>query len=134
MTSTNTNTLYAALIPADITKPVTVVEITPDLSSMYPIIGCSIVQPMTVPSKMVENAVLWCDEEALCVDAPVFNARASILVRYPIFGDTILAGDNGEKVVTLSLPCPKVFFDILQQEAEKFVKVNGTISPQNAVG
>jgi hypothetical protein len=134
MTSTNTNTLYAVTIPACITQPVKIVEITSDLSSMYPIIGCSIVQPMPVPGKMVKDAALWCDEEALCKADPVFNARASILVRYPIFGDTILAGDDGQKIVTLSLPCPKVFFDILQQEAEKFVKVNGTISPQNAVG
>ena len=118
--------LAAVKIPADINVPASVVDITSDLSSMYPIIGCDLVQPLRVPD--VKDALLWCDEEALCKVEPTFNVRASILARTPIFGDVILAGDNGEKIVNLQMAIPKVFFDLLQQEAEKFVAENGNLT------
>lgn len=112
--------LNAVKIPADLTKKCEIVTLNSEspLSSMYLHIGCSMVQPLTVG---VKNVLLWCDEEILChVDNPPFNVRASILARQPIFGDTILAGDNGEEVTSLLMDCPAIFFDALQQEAEKF--------------
>ena len=123
--------LYAVKIPADLAVPASVVGISDDLSSMYPIIGCDIVQPLRTPD--VDGALLWCDEEALCKVEPKYNVRASILARTPIFGDVILAGDDGEKIVTLHMNCPKVFFDILQREAKKFVAEYGNLTAEQVL-
>lgn len=123
-------TLAAVKIPADINVPASVVDITSDLSSMYPIIGCDLVQPLTIG---IDGTLLWCDEEALCKAEPTFNVRASILARTPIFGDTILAGDDGEKIVNLQIAVPKVFFNALQREAEKFVAENGTLTAEQVL-
>lgn len=124
-------TLYAVKIPADLAVPASVVGISDDLSSMYPLIGCDLVQPLRVPD--VEDALLWCDEEALFKIEPKYNVRASILTRTPIFGDVILAGDDGEKIVTLHMNCPKVFFDILQREAKKFVAEYGNLTAEQVL-
>lgn len=123
-------TLAAVKIPANISVPVTIVDISSDLSSMYPIIGCDLVQPLTIG---IDGTLLWCDEEALCKADPAFNPRASILARTPIFGDTILAGDNGEKIVNLQIAAPKVFFSALQREAEKFVAENGNFTAEQVL-
>lgn len=122
--------LAAVKIPANISVPVTIVDISSDLSSMYPIIGCDLVQPLTIG---IDGTLLWCDEEALCKADPAFNPRASILARTPIFGDTILAGDNGEKIVNLQMDRPKVFFALLQQEAERFVAENGNLTAEQVL-
>ena len=120
----NITTIPAILIPADITKPVRVVELNADnpLESMYPIISCRLVQPISVPVNHTEDSMMWIDEEGLCIDNPRFNTRASIICKQPLVGDAILAGDNGENITALQMKCPKLFFEILQAEAEKFEK------------
>lgn len=122
-------TLAAVKIPADLTVPASVVDINPSdsLQSMYDIIGTDIVQPITIG---VKNVVMWCDEEALCKVDPAFNVRASILARRPIFGDTILAGEDEVtwQIIDLQIAVPKVFFNALQREAERFVAENGNLT------
>jgi hypothetical protein len=41
----------------------------------------------TAAGKVVE---LWCDDEALCCNAPVQNIVATMIARQPIFGDVIV--------------------------------------------
>ncbi len=120
----NITTIPAILIPADITQPVRVVELNADnpLESMYPILSCRLVQPISVPLKHIERAMMWIDEEGLCIDNPRFNSRASIICNHPLVGDAILAGDNGENIVPFEMGCPAQFFKILQAEAEAFEK------------
>ena len=124
--------LYAVKIPADLAARADTVELNAEspLQSMYDLIDCGMVQPLTIG---VKNVMLWCDEEALCKAEPKFNVRASILARTPIFGDVILAGDDGEKIVTLLMECPTVFFNALQREAEKFVAENGNFTAEQVL-
>jgi len=121
---TTTNTIPAILIPADITQPVRVVELNADnpLESMYPIMSCRLVQPISVPLRHIEGSMMWIDEEGLCIDNPRFNTRASIICNRPLVGDAILAGDNGENIVPFQMQCPMQFFKVLQTEAEDFEK------------
>ena len=124
--------LYAVKIPADLAATADTVELNADfpLQSMYDLLGCDLVQPLTIG---VNGTMLWCDEEALCKAEPKFNVRASILARTPIFGDVILAGDDGEKIVTLLMDCPKLFFNALQREGEKFVAENGNFTAEQVL-
>lgn len=113
--STTNNNIPAAFIPANICDPIKTVDITTDLSSMYPIIGCTIVEPVALHRSY--NATLWVDEEGFCKQN-ILNLRASVLCGRPIVGDAIMAGTDGKKIVPLSLNCPKILFDSVQAEAE----------------
>ena len=121
MNSTPSNTLHVAFIPANLFDPIKIVQITSDLSSMYPIIGCDIVEPVALDTNYKSN--LWVDEEALCKANPIINLRASCLAGRPVYGNAIFAGEkmteDGPEIDTLCIPCPKIFFDLLQQEAIK---------------
>jgi len=115
----NTTTIPAVIIPAKITEKVAVIDITNELSSMYAPIGCDIVEPVALSETY--KACLWVDEEGLCKSAPI-NIRASCLAGRPIYGNAIMAGQDKEcNIVPLSLACPKIFFDSLEEEAVRFV-------------
>jgi hypothetical protein len=115
----NTTSIPAVLIPVKITEKVAVIDITSHLSSMYAPIGCSIVEPVALNENY--NACLWVDEEALSKSAPL-NIRASCLAGRPIYGNAIMAGEDADKnIVPLSIACPKIFFDYLEEEAVRFV-------------
>lgn len=111
----------AVHIPASMTQQITVVEITRELSSMYPIIGCEIVERVSLDKNY--RAALWVDEMGLLRDAPL-NLRASCIAGRHIFGDAIMAGECAETfdIVPLSIACPKVFFDMVEQEARVILK------------
>jgi hypothetical protein len=113
------NIIPAAFIPVNNSIKVSVIEITDKLSSMYGPIGCSIVEPVALNENY--HACLWVDEEALCKSAPI-NIRASCLAGRPIYGNAIMAGEDADKnIVPLSITCPKIFFDYLDEEAVRFV-------------
>jgi hypothetical protein len=116
---TTTNNIPAVIIPVKITEKVAVIDITCHLSSMYAPIGCGIVEPVALNETY--NACLWVDEEALCKSAPL-NIRASCLAGRPIYGNAIMAGEDADKnIVPLSIACPKIFFESLEEEAVRFV-------------
>ena len=120
MTTTNNN-IPAALILVNNATKVSVIEITDSLSSMYGVIGggCDIVA--RVPLNENYNACLWVDEEAMLKGAPL-NIRASCLAGHPIYGNAIMAGEDAQyNIVPLSIACPKIFFDYLDEEAVRFV-------------
>ena len=110
-------TVYAASIPADHTSPITTVELPEGFDSLYTVIGCDLVEAVRVDSE----TTLWCDEEALCKAEPKLNIRASLICGHNIFGNAVLCGDEDGAVVSLLMPCPKVFFDAVQKEAERIV-------------
>jgi len=115
----STTTIPAVLLPVSLNEKISVVEITNDLSSMYPIIGCDIVEPVALNAYY--KACLWVDEEGICKSAPL-NVRASCLLGRPIYGNAIMAGQDEEyNIVPLSLNCPTVFFQMLEEEALKFI-------------
>ena len=104
----------AAFIPATFLKEITTIEITPELSSMYPIIGCDIVERVALNPHY--HAAIWVDEEGLLKDAPI-NLRASCIVGRPIYGDAILAGEDKDyNIVPLLLNCPSMFFKRVEEE------------------
>lgn len=115
--STTSNEIAVAVIPANVFEAVSVKVISPSLSSMYPVIGCSLVERVQVAG--IKEATLWVDEEGICNGKPL-NLRASIIAGQPLFGDAIMAGDNGSSVTSLSIPCPKMYFDIVQKEAMEY--------------
>jgi Domain of unknown function (DUF3846) len=115
----STTTIPAVLLPVSLTDKISVVEITNDLSSMYPIIGCDIVEPVALNAHY--KACLWVDEEGICKSAPL-NVRASCLLGRPIYGNAIMAGqDEQYNIVPLSLNCPTLFFQMLEEESVKFI-------------
>ena len=120
-----TNTVPAVRIPADLSVPVSVVGLDASypLASMYEHLNCAVVEPVVIAMPIIHNALIWVDEGGLCKNAPRFNTRASIICNRPLFGDAILAGDDGEKIVALEMTtCPKSFFEVLQDEARIFVE------------
>ena len=137
MNTTNTDNIVSALIPADLTKKVTVVELNPDspLESMYAAMTCRMVTPLPLmATPNLKGMLLWADEEGLCIADPKLNLRASILHGREIYGDVILAGDDGEKIVDLKIQCPAILFDLLQQEAEKIdaeLRIVASHTPKN---
>jgi hypothetical protein len=115
----NTTSIPAALIPARTSEPITVIEITDRITSMYEAIGCDLVERVSLDSHY--KACLWVDEEGILHRLPM-NIRASCLAGRPIFGNAIMAGEDAEyNIVPLSLACPKMFFDFLEEEAVRFV-------------
>ena len=94
----NTTTIISVLlIPADLNKPCTMVNIRKGdsaLNDMYTHMDCNYVQRLETPKK---NMILWVDEEG-CLDSikgkPVLNVRGSILAGDPIMGSVILAGQD----------------------------------------
>jgi hypothetical protein len=104
----------AVLIPATLLNEIKVIEITPELSSMYPIIGCDIVERVALNSYY--SAAIWVDEEGMLKDAPI-NLRASCIAGRPIYGDAILAGEDKDyNIVPLLLNCPSLFFKSVEEE------------------
>ena len=111
----------AVFIPASMTQPITVVQISRELRSMYPIIGCEIVERVSLNKNY--RAALWVDEMGLLRDAGL-NLRASCIAGRHIFGDAIMAGECADTfdIVPLSIACPKVFFEVVEQEALAVLK------------
>ena len=92
-----TSIISVLLIPADLNKPCTMVNIRKGdsaLNDMYTHMDCNYVQRLETPKK---NMILWVDEEG-CLDSikgkPVLNVRGSILAGQPIMGNVILAGQD----------------------------------------
>lgn len=123
----NSSTIRAVLVPADLTLPCVPVTLDANdpLASMYPLIGCQLVQPTpTARDHRLANTMLWVDEEGLCVAEPKLNIRASMLGTHNLYGDAIFAGDNGENIIDLDLGDigPEIFFSTLQFIAEDTAK------------
>ena len=68
----------AVLLPATLLREITVTEITPELSSMYPIIGCDIVERVALAPAY--HAAIWVDEEGLLKANPTNNLTACDLL------------------------------------------------------
>ena len=111
----------AVFIPASMTQPITVVQINRELRSMYPILGCEIVERVSLNKNY--RAALWVDEMGLLRDAGL-NLRASCIAGRHIYGDAIMAGECADTfdIVPLCIDCPKVFFDMVEEEARKIHK------------
>jgi hypothetical protein len=92
-----TTIISVLLIPADLTKPCSMVNIRKGdyaLIDMYKWMDCDYVQRLETPKK---NMILWVDEEGSIESLkrkPVLNVRGSILAGEPIMGNVILAGQD----------------------------------------
>ena len=92
-----TATISVLLIPADLTKPCSMVNIRRGdyaLIDMYKHMDCNYVERLQTPKK---NLILWIDEEGSLETLrgkPVLNVRGSILAGQQIFGNVILAGQD----------------------------------------
>ena len=92
-----TATISVLLIPADLTRPTSMVTIRRGdyaLIDMYNHMDCDYVQRLETPKK---NMILWIDEEGSIETLkrkPVLNVRGSILAGEPIMGNVILAGQD----------------------------------------
>jgi hypothetical protein len=92
-----TSIISVLLIPADLTKPCSMVNIRKGdyaLIDMYKWMDCDYVQRLETPKK---NMILWVDEEGSIESLkrkPVLNVRGSILAGQPIMGNVILAGQD----------------------------------------
>ena len=92
-----TTIISVLLVPADLTKPCSMVNIRKGdyaLIDMYKHMDCDYVQRLETPKKTM---ILWVDEEG-CLETlkrkPVLNVRGSILAGQPIMGNVILAGQD----------------------------------------
>lgn len=115
--------MLAYFIPADQSRKVEACILMPHpldgdcdevsyLPSMYLRMHCRIVERLACAP--VPNACVWADEEALCKgDAPPMNIRASILTAREVYGDCILAGDDGERTVQCEVKDSARFFAML---------------------
>ena len=92
-----TSIISVLLIPADLNKPCTMVNIRKGdyaLIDMYKHMDCNYVERLQTPKK---NMILWIDEEGSLETLrgkPVLNVRGSILAGQPIMGNVILAGQD----------------------------------------
>ena len=92
-----TSIISVLLIPADLNKPCTMVNIRKGdyaLIDMYKEMDCDYVQRLETPNK---NMILWVDEEGSIPTlkrTPKTNVRGSILAGQQIFGNVILAGQD----------------------------------------
>ena len=92
-----TSIISVLLIPADLNKPCTMVNIRKGdsaLNDMYTHMNCNYVQRLETPKK---NMILWVDEEGSIPTlkrTPKTNVRGSILAGEQIFGNVILAGQD----------------------------------------
>ena len=89
-----TSIISVLLIPADLNKPCTMVNIRKGdsaLNDMYTHMNCNYVQRLETPKK---NMILWVDEEGMLKQDPKTNVRGSILAGEQIFGNVILAGQD----------------------------------------
>ena len=95
-----TTIISVLLIPADLTKPCTMVNIRKGdyaLIDMYKHMDCNYVERLQTPKK---NWILWVDEDGRLLLAlagkrtPKTNVRGSILAGEQIFGNVILAGQD----------------------------------------
>lgn len=111
MTTTPTVTVPAAFLPAAIDQSIRAVEVTKDLASMYPIIGCEVVE--IVPINPAYEFTMWCDEEGMLKDSPL-NLRASVIAGRPIFGNVILTGGK-EEIEAFSMNCPAAWFQSVEE-------------------
>jgi len=110
----------AVLLPANFLREITTIEITKELSSMYPIIGCDLVERVALAPSY--HAAMWADEEAALKSSPI-NLRASCIAGRVILGDAILAGeDDGYHIVPLLLNCPALFFKSVEEEVARILK------------
>lgn len=112
--STTAPNIPAVFIPATLLREITVIEITPELSSLYPVIGCEIAERVTISPEY--HAAMWVDEMGLCKDAPI-NLRASCIAGRALYGDAVLAGEDAEgNIAPLVLNCPSQFFKTVEEE------------------
>ena len=95
-----TTIISVLLIPADLNKPCTMVNIRKGdyaLIDMYKHMDCNYVERLQTPKKNMMNMILWVDEEGSIESLkrkPVLNVRGSILAGQPIMGNVILAGQD----------------------------------------
>ena len=111
MSTTSTVTVPAVLLPTALNESIRVVEVTKSLSSMYPIIGCELVE--IVPINPSYEFTMWCDEEGMLKDSPL-NIRASVIAGRHIFGNVILTGGK-EEIEAFKMNCPAVWFQEVEE-------------------
>jgi hypothetical protein len=108
---TNTATVPAAFLPTALNENIRVVEVTKSLSSMYPIIGCELVE--IVPVNPAYEFTMWCDEEGMLKGSPL-NIRASVIAGRHIFGNVILTGGK-EEIEAFRMDCPAEWFQAVEE-------------------
>jgi len=117
--NSTTNNIPAALIPADMTAPIAVVMIGKRVSTMYPIIGCDIVERIAISPTY--TFTMWGDEEARLKDCPQLNVRASCIAGYEVYGNVILSGDKDGEIAPLLMDCPAIFFREVEKKAAEVI-------------
>jgi hypothetical protein len=122
--TTDTRTIHAAFIPVRMTDPVKVVPVSRDLSDLYSLIGCEMVERVSFPPAIVSRVSIemWVDEEGALKADRVMNIRASIIAGRVIFGNAILSGESNDSgLTTLYLDCPKSFIDRVEILAKMWI-------------
>jgi hypothetical protein len=122
--TTDTRTIHAAFIPVRMTDPVKVVPVSRDLSDLYSLIGCEMLERVSFPPAIVSRVSIemWVDEEGALKADRVMNIRASIIAGRVIFGNAILSGESNDSgLTTLYLECPKDFFDRVEALAKAWI-------------
>jgi len=103
--------LRAVLIPADVTKPVHVVEVANDAGSVAAAIGCKWIETVRTAWLRDRRMLMLVDEEGLPNAEQYINPRASEIYANcvtgshlwptPIMGDVLVVGDGGEDFESL---------------------------------
>lgn len=90
--------MKAMLIPADLSKPVEIIDWDGTFASMYEQLGCEMIEHSYPPDH--EGFVMLCDEEAFCHDIrPEVNTRVDPLCESSILGNVAIVGavdDDGD--------------------------------------
>jgi hypothetical protein len=127
-----TTIISVLLIPADLTKPCSMVNIRKGdyaLIDMYKWMDCDYVQRLETPKK---NMILWVDEEGSIESLkrkPVLNVRGSILAGQPIMGNVILAGqDSLYGVDGIEFDTVKEMIKRLENSAQEVLRLHPSLN------
>jgi hypothetical protein len=126
--TTDTRSIHAAFIPVRMTDPVKVVPVCRDLSDLYSLIGCEMVERVSFPPAIVSRVSIemWVDEEGALKADKVMNVRASIIAGRVIYGNAVLSGESNDSgLTTLYLECPKDFIDRVEVLAKMWIAEHG---------
>lgn len=129
----------ALLIPADITRPMTTVELDPGCRNLATLIGCDLftgVRPSASLRNMVDgDCMVWVDDEGLLRENPRQNLRAFLMTEQHLVGDALLTGvDNEAGTITafqFVLPACTVL-NIIEQNAQGLHRIYAAIDAANA--
>jgi hypothetical protein len=94
--------MKAILIPTD--GDPSIVEHDGTFRSIYPLLGCTIVEYINRSQWVEPGHKMLVDEEGTFVDPPNVNPNASLIVGNFVYGHAIIVADSGTDIIEMDAP------------------------------